>query len=220
VPGGFAILLNSAHESASFMYEIDMKTLADFAFITYYGTLKQWQEFMALRDLLPAAFGSISIEPVYGREFRYRSQRLQLAYPSELMKVTEDSDLHLMFSYFKENGRVIWDVTSVVAGEDKNTNEHVSVGRHIEPPKTLPDSERAAWESLVNHRMPYTGAPFFDKSRTVIAGIHAAADMRKAPPSDQTVLYSILYAADGSQDGPTMEERLKRFSSGVSVKER
>ncbi len=220
VPGGFAILLNSAHESASSMYEIDMKTLADFAFITYYGTLKQWQEFMARRDLLPAAFDSISIEPVYGRQFRYRSSRLQLAYPSELMKVTEDSDLHLMFSYFKENGRVVWDVTSVVAGEDKNTNEHVSVGRHIQPPKSLPDSERVAWESLVNRRMPYTGSPFFDKSRTVIAAIHPKADMRKAPPSDQTVLYSVLYAADGSKDGTTMEERLKRFSSGVAVNER
>jgi serine protease Do len=218
VPGGYAILLHSGHESASFMYELDMKTLVDFAFVTYYGTLKQWQEFLAVRDMLPAVFASISIEPSYGKEFRYRSNRLTLSYPHELMKVTENSDLHLMFSYFKEGGRVVWDVTSVLAGEDKETNDHVIVGRHIRPPKTLDDSERAGWEALVNHRMPYTGTPFFDKSRTVIAGVHAG-DM-KAPPSDSSVVYSILYAADGSQDAAKMEQRLKRFGSGVSVNER
>jgi serine protease Do len=70
VPGGYAILLHSGHESASYMYELDMKTLVDFAFVTYYGTLKQWQEFLAVRDMLPAAFASISIEPSYGKEFR------------------------------------------------------------------------------------------------------------------------------------------------------
>ena len=219
VPGGYAILLNSADEAQSFMYELDMKTLVDFAFVTYYGTLKQWEEFLTVRDMLPAAFASIAIEPSYGKEFRYRSKRLSLSYPHELMKVTENSDLHLMFSYFKEGGRVVWDVTSVLAGEDKETSDHVVVGRHIRPPKTLDDSERAAWEALVNNRMPYTGTAFFDKSRTVIAGVHGR-DMGKAPPSDSSVVYSILYAADGSQDAPTMEQRLKRFGAGVSVNER
>jgi serine protease Do len=219
VPGGYAVLLNSADEAASFMYEVDMKTLVDFAFITYYGTLKQWQEFMSAKEMLPAAFRSIAIEPVFGKEFRYRSTRLSLSYPDELMKVTENSDLHLMFSYFKEDGRVVWDVSSILVGEDKDTNDHITVGRHLEPPKTLPDSERAAWESLVNSRMPYTGAAFFDKSRTVIAGAHKRA-MHKAPASDKSVIYSVLYAADGSQNASTMEERLKRFSEGISINEK
>jgi hypothetical protein len=218
VPGGYAILMNWADEAASFMYELDMKTLVDYAFVTYYGTLKQWHELLAVRDMLPAAFASIAIEPSYGKEFRYRSKRLSLAYPHELMKVTENSDLHLMFSYFKEDGRIVWDVTSVLAGEDKQTSQHVTVGRHIRPPETLADSERATWESLVHHRMPYTGTPFFDKSRTVIAGVHGG-DMKKSPPSDSGVVYSVLYAADGSQDVATMEQRLKRFSSGISVSE-
>lgn len=223
VPGGYAILLNSAHESTSFMYELDMKTLVDYAFITYYGTLKQWDEFLAVRAMLPAAFAEIAVEPAYGKEFRYRSPRLSLSYPHELMKVTETSDLHLMFSYFREAGRIVWDVSAVIAGEDKDTSEHLALTRHPRPPRSLADAERATWESLVNNRMPYTGTAFFDKSRTVIAGVHGAApgeEPRKAPPSDAAVLYSILYAADGSKDAGTMHERLKRFSAGVSISER
>lgn len=219
VPGGYAVLLNSADEAASFMFEVDMKTLVDFVFITYYGTLKQWKELLSAKHLLPAVFDSIAIEPSYGEGFRYRSKRLSLVYPNELMKVTEDSDLHLMFSYFKEDGRVVWDVSTVLVGEDRATNEHVSVGRHIRPPKTLPDSERTTWESLVHRRMPYTDTPFFDKSRTVIAGIHRT-DGEKTASADSSLLYSILYAADGSHDTATMDTRLKRFRAGVSINER
>lgn len=219
VPGGYSILLNSADQSASFMYEVDMKTLADFTFVTYYGTMKQWKDFLNAKDMLPAAFASIAIEPSYGKEFRYRSKRLALAYPSELMKVTENSDLHLMFSYFMEGGRVVWDVSSIMVGEDKDTSSHLSLGRHIRPPEALPDSDRTTWESLTNRRMPFNGTPFFDKSRTIIAGAHGS-DMDKTPVSDSSLLYSILYAADGSHDAVTMEGRLKRFRAGVLINER
>lgn len=65
--------------------------------------------------------------------------------------------------------------------------------------------------------MPFTGSPFFDKSRTIIAGPHRP-DMDKAP-ADSSLLYSILYAADGSHDAATMEGRLKRFRSGVEISE-
>ena len=215
VPGGYAVLLNAADESQSFMYEVDMKTLTNFAFVTYYGTLKRWNEFLQVRHMLPAVFDSISIEADYGREFRYRSKRVSFSYPDSLMKVTENSDLHLRFSYFKENGRVVWDVSSVVAGEDKNTTESIDVARHVRPPETLADADRSSWETLVKARMPYTGSAFFDKSRTVIATAHT-----KAEASDSSVLYSIVYAADGSQDAGTMQDRLKRFRSGITVNER
>lgn len=218
LPGGYAVLLNGADEAASFMYEVDMKTLADFVFVTYYGTLRQWKDFLAAKQMLPAAFESIAIEPTYGREFRYRSKRLSFSYPAELMKVTENSDLHLKFSYFKEAGRVVWDVTSVLVGEDKDTTESVSVGRHIHPPEAMPDTDRSTWESLVNGRMPYTGAAFFDKSRTIIAApfpARAKSDIR-----DSSVLYSIIYAADGTQEASTMEQRLKRFGAGIRINER
>lgn len=217
-PGGYAVLLNTADESASAMFETDMKTLADFMFVTYYGTLAQWSEFLALKSMLPVAFDGISIEPAYGREFRYRSKRLSFSYPHEVMKVTPNSDLHLFFSYFKENGRVVWDVSSVLAGEDKNTSEYVAVTRHPRPPESLADADRKTWESLVNARMPYTGTAFFDKSRTVIAAPYAApaAGGRAAEPA---VLYSVTYSVDGSHDGSLMEQRLKRFRAGIAIGE-
>jgi len=180
--------------------------------------MKQWRDFLAAKEMLPAVFASISIQADYGKEFRYRSPRLALAYPDKLMKVTEDSDLHVKFSYFKENDRVVWDASSVLAGESKDTSVLVVVSRHLRPPETLPDSDRRTWQALVQGRMPYTGTPFFDKSNTIIAKAYApgsgAAALKTSP-----VLYSVTYSTEGTQDASAMEQRLAGFRTGITIKE-
>lgn len=217
-PDGYAIMLNAADESASFSYEVDMKTLCDFAFVTYYGTLRQWKDFLSHKDMLPAAFKSITVEADYGKEFRYRSARLSFSYPNELMKVSQDSDLQLKFSFFKEKDRVVWDVSSLVAGEDKNTSTVVQLSSHRRPPASLPDSDRQTWESLTHARMPYTGAAFFDKSHTFIATAQRPAAAR-GELSEQSLLYSVAYSAEGSQDLTAMEKKLGSFRAGLQVNE-
>lgn len=215
-PDGFAILLNAADESASYMYELDMKTLADYAFVSYYGTLKQWQEFLAARDMLPAALESIAIDADYGKRFSYRSARMSFSYPADLMKVAENSDLHLKLSYFLEDGRVVWDVSSVTAGEDKDTSTFLMINRQPRPPESLPDDDRWTWESLVNARMPYAGDAFYEKSRTVIASVLGAQKSRDEL-SAASVLYSVAYSVEGTQDKAQMADRLERFRAGVQA---
>jgi hypothetical protein len=215
-PDGFAILLNAADESASYMYELDMKTLADYAFVSYYGTLKQWKEFLAARDMLPAALESIAIDADYGKRFSYRSARMSFSYPADLMKVAENSDLHLKLSYFLEDGRVVWDVSSVTAGEDKDTSTFLMINRQPRPPESLPDDDRWTWESLVNARMPYAGDAFYEKSRTVIASVLGAQKSRDEL-SAASVLYSVAYSVEGTQDKAQMADRLERFRAGVQA---
>lgn len=218
VPGGYAVLLNAAGDGASFMYEVDLKILTEFAFVTYYGTLKQWQDFLARKDLLPAAFASISLEADYGKELRFRSSRMSFVYPATLMKVTPSSDLDLRFSYFKEDGQVVWDVTSIVAGEDRETTSFVTFSRYVTPPQSLPDSDRSAWQSLVEARVPYNGASFFDKSRTVIGAAYAPP--RKNVDARAPVLFSIVHAMDGSVESASMTQRLSQFRAGFQTPER
>ncbi len=218
VPGGYAVILNSASPSASPMFERDMRTLADFAYTSYYGTLRQWKDFLAAKEMLPAAFGRINIDFSYGKELRYSSQRVAFSYPNTLMKINEDSDFELQFSYFKEGDRVVWDVTRVVAGENKSSEVFLSVTRHAKPPQTFSDAHKRDWETLVNGRVPYSGEAFFDKSKTVIGVPHRAADKSRSLP-DQPVLYSAVYVAEGSQQAKFMQKKLAEFRSRLEVGE-
>ena len=218
VPGGYAVMLNSASPSVSPMFERDMKTMTGFSYVSYYGTLRQWKDFLAAKNLLPAVFNNIRINMSYGKELRYASQRVAFSYPNRLMKVSEDSDLELQFSYFKEGERVVWDVTRVVAGENKSTEVSVSVTRHARPPQTFSDANRRDWETLVNGRVPYSGEAVFDKSKTVIGTPHRLAAKSWAM-SDQPVVYSAVYVAEGSRQGKFMQKKLSEFRSRLEVGE-
>jgi len=111
---------------------------------------------------------------------------------------------------------VVWDVSSVTAGEDKDTSTFVLINRQPRPPRTLPDADRQTWESLVNGRMPYTGAAFFDKSHTVIATAYSPQEA-KGDPAKLTLLYSVAYSVEGTQDASLMEKKLGRFREGIQV---
>jgi len=215
-PGGYVIMMNAADVAASYMYEIDMKTLSDFAFVTYYGTLKRWKEFLENRDALPAAFESIQIEVDYGKKFSYQSKRLTFSYDEDVMKISEDSDLHVRFSYFKEDDRVVWDVSSLLFGESKDNSTFVMFSSHPRPPESLPDSDRRSWESVLKARMPYTGAAFFDKSRTVIAGAFTPPGMQ-GNPATQPMLFSVAFSTEGSKESAMMEQKLQRLREGIRI---
>lgn len=219
MPGGYAIMLNSADESVSEMFETDMKTLTDYMFVTYYGTLKQWHDFLSLKEMLPPAFHAIRIDARYGREFRYQSPRFSFSYPATLMKVTEDSDLHVKFSYFKERGRVVWDVSSVLVGEHKDTTVFVLLRRHPHPPSSMPETARSTWLSVVNARLPYTGSSFFDKSRTVIAAAHPPATTSNGDLAKLPVVYTVVYSADGTLDAVSMQRTLAGFRDKIKIHE-
>ena len=218
-PDGYVMMLNAAPRAASYMYELDLKTLTDYVFITYYGTLKQWQPFLAEKTLLPAALLSVSVEPRYGKEFRYQNDRVAIRYTDDAMKVTEDSDLQLLMSYFKSGDRVRWGVTSVIVGENKDTSTSLQFGMHPQPPKSLPDADRHVWESLVKGRMPFTGTAVFDRSQTYIMS-PMLPDGAKGEAAAAPMLYSVGYSEEGSQDGTAMQKKLARLRQGVQIRER
>jgi hypothetical protein len=40
---------------------LDLKVLADFIYVSYYGSLKQWREFLSAKEYLPDLFSTIDI---------------------------------------------------------------------------------------------------------------------------------------------------------------
>lgn len=196
----------------------DLKKLADFTYTSYYGTFEQWQEYLAMKDLLPAAFADIQMSFDYGKEFRYRSKRLELAYPDSLMKITRNSDLLVGFSYFPENGKVVWDVTKVMVGEDKNTGFMFSAVRVVRPDASLTDDFKSNWSNLANGKYPFNRTAFVDDKTTVISTV-GSREADRDRLERQPVLYAVSHGVDGSMDQQTAESRLDSFLRGLSIRE-
>ncbi len=218
VPEGYAGMLRIVQTGEAEDNLRDMKALADFTYISYYGTLARWRAFFAMKDILPAAFSSIRISFDYGKNFRYESRRLAFSYPSTLMKITGNSDLQLGFSYFAENGKVVWDVSKVVLGADKNNNVAFTIIRNAKPTRDMNDDYQKDWGNLANRRHPYDQASYFTNDQTVIGTVFSP----EASPrtlSAAPVLYAVMHSADGVIQQEVASSELTGFLHGLKVRE-
>ncbi len=219
VPGGFAGMLRIESAGQMPSHIDDLKVLADFACIAYYGTLADWRELLAQRDLLPQAFADIRIDFEYGKRFHYASKRLEFSYGPSEMHISENSDLKLKFAYFQENGKTVWDVNQVVAGDSKDSSTFFTVVRKMQPAKQLDDKFKSEWEKISQRQYPFNKQAFFDNKRTIIGDIYAR-DLPADKLASARILYSAFYSADGNLDQKLVQTKLDHFMEKLKVTEK
>lgn len=219
VPGGYVIMLRGGQTGQVDNGHIpDLKVLADFIYVSYYGTFKQWREFLMEKELLPSIFSTLDISFDYDRGFQYKSKRLSFSYTPELLVVSENSDLKIEFGYFNEGGATVWDVNALVLGADKNNATSFSISRNLNPPLGLSDKYRSDWENIVNRRIPYNNTAFFKDKYTQIANVYVK-NLGSKPLDSAKILYTVWYERDGNLSQKEMEPNLAKFMQNMSVKE-
>jgi len=218
VPGGFVGMLRIADTGEIVDYLRDMKALADFTYISYYGTLAQWQAYLAMKDILPTVFSGIRVSFEPNKEFRYQSKRVAFSFPSSVMKITNNSDLQLGFSYFLDGDKTVWDVSKVVVGEDKNSNVAFTVIRTAKPTRDMSDDDRKGWDALVNRKHPFDQVSYFNDDQTIIGTVFAGQADAQAL-SGAPVLYAVMHSADGVIQQNTAAAQLDSFLRGFEIRE-
>lgn len=219
IPGGFITIMKGGQTGrVNNGYLPDMKVLADFIYVSYYGTFKEWKEFLTLKDRLPAGFSAIDISYEKDRFFSYASSRFSVRSVPEVMHISDRSDLSLYFGFFDDNGKVVWDVLGIAVGEDKNTKTNFSVYRLAKPPKELRDVYHKEWENAVARKFPYNSSVYFEDGRTVISTVSEAPKGTKVA-REQDFLYTITYAVEGKAEQADMEKWLNRISESLKVHE-
>lgn len=216
VPGGFKGMMRIVSTGQMPYIVADLKVLADFTYISYYGTLEKWRDFFAQRDLLPQALSDIKIDFEYGKNFRYTSKRLTFSYGPDEMQITEQSDLKLRLSYFIENDKVVWDVTNVKIGDNKDNSIFFSLTRNAQPAPQLDDKFKSIWGKIVQRQYPYNKTAFFSDNRTLIGDVFASK-VSTEQVSSSRLLYTAFYSADGSLEQKKAETKLLHFMENINV---
>lgn len=218
VPGGLVGMVRRVSAANFDGNLIDLRAFADFIYVSYYGTLAEWRELLALRDVLPAAFADIRLDFDYGKRFEYASRRLSFGYDAKEMAVTPHSDLKLQFSYFMDNGRAVWDVAQVVAGDDKDNSTVFAVSRNVHPDAPLDDKFKVRWDKIAQRKAPYDKSVYAEDKRVLVADVvrgQLAADKLAQAP----LLYTALYAFDGKAEKKSVEAKFDAFLKDLKVRE-
>ena len=134
------------------------------------------------------------------------------------MEVTGDSDLNLLFDYFLDNGAVVWDVGSIVLGEDKNNTTYFGVYRQSSPVKGLNDSYRNKWENIAERKFPYNSSSYYSDGKTVIKTTYGSPG-ETAKDLDKPLLYSVTYQVEGAFEQDEMTDRLQKILSSINILE-
>jgi serine protease Do len=216
VPGGSVIMMSGGPTGFTNGHIMDLKVLADFMYVSYCGSLKEWREYLTMGELLPDVFSTLNIQFDYGKQIAFRSKRIAFSLDRANMNISENSDLHLSFGFFREGSQVVWDLKEVSVGEDINTVTNYKLTRYTKPANELSDKTKSNWKKLVAKDPPYNKAGFIEDNSTKIASVFTG-NLPESKMQETSVLYRVQYRKEGTWADKEMLEKLEAFQKNVSI---
>jgi len=214
IPGGsISILRLGSTGRVDINYMIDTKIMTDFIYYSYYGTLNDWKEFLALKDILPEAFSKIKFEYESGKKLSFQNQLINVTYNTSVLEINDDSDMQLVFSYFYHKKKLKWDISGVIFGANKNTQTAFSIYRTNKPDQKLKDSYIDDWDKIMNKKFPYNKLPYANDGETTISSTYPVLGDKNQDPE---YIYTITYSEDGTVKDEKVENILNKIFSSTS----
>lgn len=213
VPGGCITLLREGQTGIVNAGHIpDLRILSNFIYFTYKGTLKEWREFLHIKELLPPELAELSIAFDYDKEFYYESRRLSFSLTPDFMKISEKSFLHLSFDFFKENDKTVWDVGSISVGENYGT--FVAIMRKTKPTAELGTDRQRDWENAEAQSFPYNRSSYNEDMVT-----HISSSLKRSDGKPSNVLYTASYVQSGKLEQSEMVGKLDYLVKRLTIHE-
>jgi hypothetical protein len=214
VPDGYVGISRYAMAMQEHDQLINLKALTDFAYVNLDGTLAQWRDYLARKDLRPAALDGVAIDFDYGKRFRYASRRMELGFTPELQAIQPDSVLTLGFMFYPDGGKVVWDVAELWLSAKGNDNNYVMAIRARAANASMDDDDRDEWDRILHRRHPNDATARDGDDRTRITAVVGA-------PADQdpAVLYTAHYVEEGKRSPEAMKAKLDLLLEGLQVHE-
>jgi serine protease Do len=203
VPDGYVAVARFSEAMQAYDQRINIQALTDFVYANYDGTLAQWKQFLAYKDLLPTAFKDIRVDFDYGKRLAYASDRIAFAYTPELQAIQADSVLTLGFGFFPDHGKVVWNPVEIWISAKATDNTYIKLVRDRAPSKDLDDDYQNEWAKVANRQHPYDATARNKDDMTKITGVVGAS----ATASPAT-LYTATVTTEGAHPQEAMQAKL------------
>jgi hypothetical protein len=152
--------------------------------------------------------------------FRYKSTRVSLSYGPDILKISENSDLRIDFSYFQDQGKTVWDITNISIAQERYNQTGYTVSRKMKPPKELGDQYQSNWKDMVERKFPYNRSAYYkDKVTMISTTYHRGSKSREGDPASVSVLYAVGFMEQGNVGQKEMEAKLETFMRNLVVYE-
>lgn len=216
-PKGQIFLIKAASSSQMNIWLYDLKTMTDFVYVSYYGKVKDWKEFLTLSDLLNERIKNIKVTYKVGEQLDVVTPSCSLTIPHEIIPIADDTELVFNFSIYPNKGDIVWDMRRIIVSE-YNKDNYFSFFRHIKPDNRLPEDYQKGWGDLVSAKHPYNTVPYTENGRTNIATIISGKENVTASVADKNnFIYTLYLGYEGSIESAKMEKNLRSLGSNIKI---
>ena len=150
-----------------------------------------------------------------GKRFSFGSKEIVMTFDTKVQKITDNSDLKLYFSYFKRKGKIVWDLSSISVGENKDTFNGFQVVRYVKPSDEMGDDHQDRWKRVSQQDFPYNKVPYFKDKGTHVGAIYKKG--KKKNLASKQVLYSVFHSIEGKKEDTEVKKTIDTFMHGLKI---
>jgi serine protease Do len=220
-PQGFAGMLTFATRGLVELMTDQMLFASDYFYVTFHGTLAQWQAFLAGSHRPPALAGMKLTRDSEG--LHYRSKRIDLDVPPSLLELDDSSTLQLRMSYSRAGNAVIWDVGAIHVSNEKQSPRFFSLARQPKPAAGAPKPLVDRWSDMLESRGDFSPGRGHDAEyKKFWRRAAISADFRPGADVDRnaTLLYAVTSTVEGARLPREIDDMHDLLLENVRVKER
>lgn len=220
-PAGYAGLLAFAPRNLLDLTTDQLMFASDFFYLTYDGTLPQWQTFLE-GPQRPAALAGVKLtRDAHG--LHYRSRRVDFDVPPALLKVDDSAAVQLRMSYALEGGALVWDVGAILVSNGQKEERFFLLARQPKPAEGARKKLTDRWGEMMESKgefAPGRGHDVDYKKLWRRAAIDA--DYRPGTPVNRnaTLLYAVTSQVEGARLPREIDDMHELLLENVRVKER
>jgi hypothetical protein len=219
VPDGYAGLLRVTPTAALDTTIEEMKLLADYYTTAYAGTFREWRGFLTHKDLRPAIFDRISLDTDMTTGVHYRSQRLVLHVPAQMMRLDDESVVQLRMAFSADHDRLVWDVGAVYIYRSRASKTFVGVIRQPKPGNRAGPELLDRWRHLSSRDGEFGGTRGHDSNWTTYWMRSSASAPSAAGGFDAAagVLYELVSQQSDSRLPAMIDDMHDRLTDAVRI---
>jgi len=194
----------------------------NYFYVSYTGTLPQWQAFLARKDLRPAAFERLSFtRDTTGMHFR--SRRIDFDVPAALLEVTDKSTLDVQMSYSLEAGVPVWDIGAIYLNQQEDEKTYVAFIRQAKPAEAAGKELNDRWAEMLDSKgafVPVRGHDNDYKKFWRRAAVGAGYRPGSGVDRNASLLYEVVSEVNDAKTPRRIDDMQDLLLENVRVKER
>jgi hypothetical protein len=196
-PDGYVGMLSLTPSGLKEIQVEGARFLADYFYLSYTGSLAQWQGFLQARGLRPALFERTHLQSENGKGLHFDSPRLRFDSTS-IAAVEPQSSLDLRMTYMMDRGQLVWDIGGIEFRPDRDKKNFVTARRQPRPGEDAGKDLRDRWDHMSRQDGEFAGKLQHDNDLTDfwIRTVGRGENYQDSDPNRPQ--YEIVYNTDRS----------------------